>query len=297
MTTGWIIRLSLLFLLCLPMAVTAARETNQTAIAHVGRQLAAELATENEHDAAAIEYRRLALNESGEDRQGGYYWAAAYEYFQYGNCPLVENMLDRAEDRAPDLEWPIQLLRGEASFRDRPEQAAFYFDNVLSGAPNEDARQLAAQRLAHIRLSFGDCSAAQEAIRRAPRESDELVRAIVSYEDGQDKRPWVGGLLGLVPGLGYAYSGEYANALRALLLNSLFIYGLVDTAEDEEWGAFSVIAFFELTWYTGSIYGGIDAAHRYNRRRLDAALDSVDSDAGFGLHHATVPVIKLHYRF
>ena len=65
----------------------------------------------------------------------------------------------------------------------------------------------------------------------------------------------MGGLLGLVPGLGYAYSGEHANALRCLILNGLFIFGMVHTAENDDWGAFSVISFFELTWYSGSIYG------------------------------------------
>ena len=35
------------------------------------------------------------------------------------------------------------------------------------------------------------------------------------------KKPWLGGVLGLVPGLGYVYSGEYANAARSLILNGL----------------------------------------------------------------------------
>jgi len=42
-----------------------------------------------------------------------------------------------------------------------------------------------------------------------------------------------------------------------------------------------VITFFEFTWYSGSVYGGIDAAQRYNRRRLDSAVNSVNGDAGF----------------
>ena len=35
---------------------------------------------------------------------------------------------------------------------------------------------------------------------------------------------------------------------------------------------------FELTWYSGSIYGGIDAAHRYNQRRLDNAVHELRGD-------------------
>ncbi|MBN1558006.1 MAG: membrane protein insertion efficiency factor YidD [Lentisphaerae bacterium] len=84
------------------------------------------------------------------------------------------------------------------------------------------------------------------------------------------RSPRLGGILGLVPGLGYAYSGEYANALRSLLLNGIFIWGMVETAGEEQWGGFAVISFFELTWYSGSIYGGIDAAHRFNARQRGA---------------------------
>ena len=81
-----------------------------------------------------------------------------------------------------------------------------------------------------------------------------------------------GGVLGLVPGLGYAYSGEYANAVRSLILNSLFIWGMVETADDDQWGLFALVTFGEFTWYSGSIYGGIDAAHRdLELRGLQAA--------------------------
>ena len=37
-------------------------------------------------------------------------------------------------------------------------------------------------------------------------------------------KAWLGGILGIIPGLGYAYSGEYSNAARSLILNSLFIF-------------------------------------------------------------------------
>ena len=100
-----------------------------------------------------------------------------------------------------------------------------------------------------------------------------------------------------MPGLGYAYSGEYSNALRSLILNSIFIYGMTDTADKEQWGAFAAITFFELTWYTGSIYGGIDAAHRHNRTRLTGCLDAVDGNAGVRVDLSRIPVVSLSFDF
>ena len=77
--------------------------------------------------------------------------------------------------------------------------------------------------------------------------------------------------LGLVPGLGYAYSGEWGNMVRSMVLNGLFGWAMYECADRDEWGLFAVATFFELTWYTGSVYGGVDAAHRYNRERLEDA--------------------------
>ena len=103
--------------------------------------------------------------------------------------------------------------------------------------------------------------------------------------------------MGLIPGFGYFYSGEYASGLRAILLNGLFIYGMIDTADKDEWGAFAVISFFEFTWYGGSIYGGIDAAYRYNRRRLDSAVGAINGDPGFSPDYKQLPVIVLKFEY
>jgi len=85
--------------------------------------------------------------------------------------------------------------------------------------------------------------------------------------------------------------------ISSWILNDLFIYGMADTADNEQWGAFSIITFFELTWYSGSIYGGIDSAHRYNERRLDECLDSVSGSAEISADLNVLPLISLRFTF
>ena len=101
----------------------------------------------------------------------------------------------------------------------------------------------------------------------------------------------------MIPGLGYAYSGEYANALRSVILNGIFIYAMVDTADREQWGAFTALTFFELTWYTGSIYGGIDSAHRYNREQQDAVTDAVRDEFQYELDLKALPTVNIEFTF
>ena len=101
----------------------------------------------------------------------------------------------------------------------------------------------------------------------------------------------------MVPGLGYIYSGEYANAARSIILNSLFIRGMVETTDDDEWGLFAVLNFAEATWYSGSIYGGIDSSHRRNERRLDAAISDVRGGKRLAPDLSSVPLFSLKFDF
>ena len=140
--------------------------------------------------------------------------------------------------------------------------------------------------------------AARIQLENSPNDETHSLQALEEYANGKDKSPLIGGLWGLIPGAGYFYSGEPANGFRSLLLNALFIYGLIDTAEKEQWGAFTAIAFFEVTWYSGSIYGGMDSAHRHNKERLDETLYAIDGQTSYHPDPGiTAPIFKLKIVF
>lgn len=256
------------------------------------RRLAAELDAEGRHEAAAIEYRRLALATGDAERRAGYYWAAAYEYWRQGAYDLTGRMLDRAEDASQAILPHVLLLRAEAALAaHRLEEAGFHLSGLDEYFPDGEARDLVVRRRAELNVIQGNPEGARELLTGDPA----ALQALDDYQSGRDKSPVVSGLLGMLPGLGFAYCGEYDNALRSLLLNALFIYAMADTAADEQWGAFAAVSFFELTWYTGSIYGGIDAAHRYNRQRLDTCRDTVAGDAGVSANLRQIPVLVLRF--
>lgn len=258
--------------------------------------LAAELAAEADHAAAAIECRRLALAEADGTRRSGYYWAAAYQYHLAHSPVIAQKMLDRVEDESDSLTPEALLLRAEVSLAaDQPEQAEFYLNSLIKHSPGGLHNALADRRLAKARLLKNDAAGAEHALGRPGHE--QQLQAVTAYRNKAGRSPAVGGILGLIPGLGYVYSGEYSNALRSLILNGLFIYAMADTADNEQWGAFTAVAFFELTWYTGSIYGGIDAAHRYNRNLLEDCLEAVDGNSGFTPDPKQIPVISLTFKF
>ena len=261
-------------------------------------RLAVRLAAEGDHEGAVIEFRRMALAASSPSARGGYHWAAAHEYWKAGDHGLADKMLNRAEDEAPDLSLPALVLRGESASASRAwEEADFYFSSVLNGRAGDDERAYAAARLAAVRMRRADASGARAALAESPANAEAALAAVDTYVAGRDRNPKVGGVLGLIPGFGYFYAGEFANGLRSIILNGLFIFGMADTANEEQWGAFAVITFFEFTWYSGSIYGGVDASHRYNRRRLDDCVATISGSSRFEPDYAQLPVVSLRFSF
>ena len=188
----------------------------------------------------------------------------------------MERMLDHAEDVGASESTPLLLLRTEQAEGVRNWVSAADYAEELADASTKDERLSSWARGAaaadYLRLRKG--IEALDAIKGYAAREAAIDRYLADY----DKSPTIGGLLGIIPGLGYAYSGEWGNMFRSIFLNGIFGWAMFECADREQWGLFAVTTFFELTWYTGSIYGGIDAAHRYNRNRLDTTVRELRGD-------------------
>lgn len=260
--------------------------------------LAAQLASGGDAANAAIEFRRVAIGDGDAASRGAAYWCSAHQYWRMKQADISNKMLDRSEDAAPPLAPQIDLLRGENARASRSwDEASFYFQSILGGKPAPELRSYAARNLAAAEVWRGNVTGARDAIRMDDRDSGKAAAALDAFDRGKDHSPFVGGVLGLIPGLGYAYSGEYANAARSLLINALFGFGMYHTASREQWGAFGVVSFFELTWYSGSVYGGVDAAQRYNMSRREACDEALRGNAAFEPDWARLPLVELRFKF
>jgi hypothetical protein len=260
--------------------------------------IALTLQHEGRHRSAAIEWRRLALQADEPSHQAGYYWAAAYQYLQDNDPAISEKMLDAAEEAWWSIENAALILRADtAQQRADHSTAAFHWASIKRTDATPAKTRLAHRKLATFAVQSGNLRDARDLLEASPFQEEHALQALAQFEQGRDKSPRLGGLLGMIPGLGYAYAGEYANAFRSLILNSIFIYGMIDTARNDHWGAFGVITFFELTWYSGSIYGGIDASHRHNQRRRQHLNDEIIGNARFAPDWSAIPQITLEFTF
>lgn len=242
--------------------------------------LAEAFLADGETSAAALEYRRLEADADPADAElrGALLLAAADAYRAGGEWVRMGRALDRAEAeaalRAP-IEPEILFLRMRRSEGLKEWASAAEWGETLA-----ETRRDPTERTRVSRLAAADwLLAGSGAEARRATDDPAALAALGRWEAGRDKSPRLGGLLGLVPGLGYAYAGEWGNAFRSLVLNGLFGWAMYECADRDEWGLFAVTTFFELTWYTGSVYGGIDAAHRHNRERLENAAREIRGDA------------------
>lgn len=263
--------------------------------------LAKELLSENSYELSAVEFRRFAMETDKEPDQAAAYLYSSYAYLKSNDGSTASEMLDRAEnaDAASDYSRDHTLLSAENARLMRDADTALYFYDVLSsGAGGIDFQTFAHRRAAAIYLSQYNLEAARQELENSPTDETRSIQTLEDFASGADKSPLVGGLWGLIPGAGHWYSGEVANGFRSLILNSLFIFGMVSTAENEDWGAFAIITFFEITWYSGSIYGGVDAAQRYNQNRLDTALNEIEGNMSYRPDpEIVVPLFKLNIHF
>ncbi|RME29932.1 MAG: hypothetical protein D6806_00765 [Deltaproteobacteria bacterium] len=84
----------------------------------------------------------------------------------------------------------------------------------------------------------------------------------------------------MVPGLGHFYLGDYEVGFTALLWNALFGWAAADTLRRGQWGPGIMLGALELFWYSGTVYGAVAGAHRFNRDARLNYLDELDRRAG-----------------
>ena len=56
-----------------------------------------------------------------------------------------------------------------------------------------------------------------------------------------------------------------------------------DAFRRRQWGVGALLAGLSLLWYSGTIYGAVDGAHRYNRDARLNFLEELDRGAGLDI--------------
>ncbi len=113
-------------------------------------------------------------------------------------------------------------------------------------------------------------SALEQFVQQHPRDrgASQAKEAITLLDQSRyqpSKSPLLAGVLSaLVPGSGHIYAGHYGDGITSLLLNGLFIAGTVVAVQQENYAVAGVTGLIGLPFYIGNIYGGVNAATKWN---------------------------------
>ncbi len=271
-------------ILLAPLFADGGDETPDTSLRFAGH-----LFSERDFYRAITEYKRYLFAQPDSSRAPWVRFRIAEAYLEGGKLDAAGNIFAELARKTPGTRlgnWAM-LARARAFYiQGRLMQAWGMLDDFQLDGTSDEMRgtalylkgcvQLKAESPGKAQRSFLSIAATHPLAERASLLAARAREAL----DLPSKSPVLAGLLSLVPGLGHVYLGEYSVALTAFMWNGLFGYAAYDAISRGYYGLGALAATLELLWYSGTIYGAVSGAERYNRDARMNFLDDLDNAAG-----------------
>ncbi|MEM7231942.1 MAG: membrane protein insertion efficiency factor YidD [Planctomycetota bacterium] len=170
--------------------------------------------------------------------------------------------LGRLEDALIVVTQLTSSLRASA-LRATILEASGRVDGAIDALPDSRAGRTLAGLYA---LEHGRTDEARESFGSLGGElQDNLLDHCDRFDELPYRSPLAGGFLSAVlPGSGQVYSGRFGDAFAAFAMNGLLISGTVLAALNDEEVTAAVVGTVAFGFYAGNVYGGANAARRFN---------------------------------
>ena len=98
---------------------------------------------------------------------------------------------------------------------------------------------------------------------------DEIISTLEERKNLSRKKPYIAGVLSIVPGLGQIYCGRYRDALLSMIVNGIIGWAAWESFDNEQPAQGTLFTFFGFGFYSGNIYGAASSAIKFNRRTYE----------------------------
>jgi len=195
----------------------------------------------------------------------------AIEFFQ--------NLADKYSHQEAGKEAAYQV--GKCSYLSGEyELALIKFKNFIENNPHHTLREKAQWEMAWAYIYLEDYSSASTQLLLIQegslyhKPSQELARALKKLPQLPQKSPLLAGLLSaLIPGAGHFYTGKKKQAIFSFITNSLLFFGSYEAFSKDLYTAGGFLSFFSLNYYSGTILGALNNAHKFNRKVREEYLE------------------------
>jgi outer membrane protein assembly factor BamD (BamD/ComL family) len=301
----------LLFFLFLTAAVSFAQEPNRITIDEsLQLELADQFFKEEDYYRAITEYKRFLFFFPESARLEEVYWRIAKAYFNGQKWDEATSAFDRFIQKFPASRQISEalILKG-LCFTAKKEysQARFFFNQAKETARDGSLADEAQKQLAITYLKEEKWKEAAAEFRKIDKnsilypKSDYMAQGLEKIDEIPQKSPTMAGILAAVlPGSGHLYSERYRDAAIAFLLNGVFIWGMVESFQQESYVVGGILTFFELGWYSGNIYSAVASAHKYNRKQQQQYIEFLEKGSNLSLgltRQGKTHFLSLHYVF
>jgi tetratricopeptide (TPR) repeat protein len=248
---------------------------------------AEQLMREGEYFRAMTEYRRFLFVYPDDPRRAMAHFRIGVALYRGQSYDAALTIFREVAEQYPDTSYGKQawLWQGESLMRQAQYSAAeqIYAD-IAHRFPFEEVGQFANYQRAWTMVYRRRWQEAAAQFQQVVPESTLYRTAQLLAEEVSDgeqlsrKSPVVAGLLsGLLPGSGQLYNGRPGDALLALLLNGVFVVGIIEAVQQDAPAIAGVLGFFEAGWYVGNIYSAVNGAHKHNRYATETFLRNLEN--------------------
>jgi TolA-binding protein len=232
------------------------------------------LLDEKEYYRAITEFKRLVYCYPDHGLAENSLYQIGMCYYLGERYPEAVAAFDKAKENYPEnkpFHNELNLMIGESHYHNKNySEAIETFQDIMMTCPDRELAEKAQFMIGwcHIEqyqwkkasLEFSKVTMHRDLSYTARYVAEELNGCHLRY-----KSPQKAGLLSaIMPGAGQLYCERKRDGLTSFLLNGMFIWGAVESFKKKNESVGTLLLLFELGWYGGNIYSGINNAHRYN---------------------------------
>lgn len=233
---------------------------------------------------AMVEFKRFVFFFPDDPRADEAAFKIGMSNFHEGRYSQAIDAFEAAVKKYGASEYAVEavFMLSQSYLKLNDTETALNQLQLLAGrTARQDVRDRALYRIGWLYLQDGDLSSARAAFASISEKNQALYRiedVMERLDEPKElpyKSPMLAGLYSIIPGGGYFYTGRYKDGLIAFLINAGLAAAAYEHFDHELYATGGLISMVNLGFYSGSIYGGINAAQKHNQRVYDDFVDNL----------------------